>query len=63
MKRPKETTLPPPQYDYDLALQTAVSWLGDRHLLAQPVPRRRVKPTPFLVAQPRPRNPAKAVDA
>jgi hypothetical protein len=40
MKRPKETTLPPPQYDYGLALQSAVSWLGDRHLLAQPVPRR-----------------------
>ena len=40
MKRPKESALPLPQYDYGLALQTAVSWLGDRHLLAKPMPRR-----------------------
>ena len=40
MKRPKVTALPLPQHDYGFALQTAVSWLGDRHLLAQPVPRR-----------------------
>jgi hypothetical protein len=42
MKRPKESALPLPQHDYGLALQTAVSWLGDRHLLAAPVPRRSV---------------------
>jgi hypothetical protein len=29
-----------PRYDYALALQRAVSWLGDRYLLAQPVNRR-----------------------
>ena len=40
MKRPKEGTLPLPSHDYGRALQNAVSWLGDRHLLAKPVPRR-----------------------
>lgn len=30
-----------PQHDYDLALKSAVSWLGDRYLLADPLPRRR----------------------
>jgi len=63
MKRPKVTTLPLPRCDYDVALQTAVSWLGDRHLLARPVPRRRVKHTPLLVERPSPRSPAKAADA
>ena len=48
MKRPKESALPLPQYDYGLALETAVSWLGDRHLLAQPMPRRSVKRTYFV---------------
>src|SRR5688572_11912859 len=43
MKRPKLTALPLPQYDYGLALQTAVSWLGDRYLLAQPLPRRNIE--------------------
>jgi hypothetical protein len=43
MKRPKEAALPLPSHDYGLALQNAVSWLGDRHLLAQPVPRRSVE--------------------
>ena len=47
MKRPKVTALPLPRYDYGLALQTAVSWLGDKYLLAQSVPRRRVEHTPF----------------
>jgi len=28
-----------PAHDYRTALQTALSWLGDRHLLAQPVNR------------------------
>jgi hypothetical protein len=30
-----------PVHDYGLALQSAVSWLGDRYLLAAPVPARR----------------------
>jgi hypothetical protein len=30
-----------PVHDYELALQNAVSWLGDRYLLASPVTARR----------------------
>jgi len=58
MKRPKESALPLPQHDYGLALQTAVSWLGDRYLLAQPMPRRSeerpdfVKPPSWHEARP-----------
>jgi hypothetical protein len=48
MKRPKVPELPLPQYDYGLALQTAVSWLGDRYLLAQPVVRRPVEHAPYF---------------
>ena len=48
MKRPKETKQPVPQYDYGLALQSAVSWMGDRYLLAEPVSRRVVAPKPFF---------------
>lgn len=29
-----------PLHDYAHAVQSAVSWLGDRYLLADPVPRR-----------------------
>jgi len=47
MKRHKEPALPLSQFDYGLALQTAVSWLGDRYLLAQPLPRRSVQRPPF----------------
>ena len=39
MKRTKESPKPLPQHDYALALRNAVSWLGDRYLLAQPVAR------------------------
>lgn len=49
MKRPKENVRTLPQHDYGLALQTAVSWLGDRYLLAEPVPRRREEIKPFFV--------------
>ena len=52
MKRPKESLKSSPQYDYGLALQNAVSWLGDRYLLAQPVTRRVETPPQFYV-QPR----------
>lgn len=38
-----------PQYDYGVALQTAVSWLGDRYLLAAPVARQVQMPKPFFV--------------
>jgi hypothetical protein len=49
MKRPKETSRTSPSQDYDLALQTAVSWLGDRYLLAEPVARRKTEHKPFFV--------------
>ena len=49
MKRPKENIRTLPQHDYGLALQTAVSWLGDRYLLAEPVSRRREPIKPFFV--------------
>lgn len=38
-----------PQYDYGLALRNAVSWLGERYLLAEPVMRRAEVPKPFFV--------------
>jgi len=48
MKRPNDIHLPLPVHDYEPALQRAVSWLGDRHLLATPsvrlpAPRRAVQ--------------------
>jgi hypothetical protein len=49
MKRPKENARPLPQHDYGLALQTAVSWLGDRYLLAEPTPRRREERKEYFV--------------
>ena len=52
MKRSKDTSNRMPSHDYGLALQTAVSWLGDRYLLAEPVPRRKDEPKPFF-AEPR----------
>jgi len=30
-----------PQHDYGVQLKSAVSWLGDRYLLADPLPKRR----------------------
>ena len=47
MKRPN-SNLRMPQHDYDLALQSAVSWLGERYLLAEPVSRREER-KPFFV--------------
>ena len=47
MKRQKENSSPLPQHDYGLQLQTAVSWLGDRYLLAEPVMRVPEKAKPF----------------
>jgi len=37
------------RHDYGLALRNAVSWLGDRYLLAEPVSRRNEKRKPFFV--------------
>jgi len=49
MKRPKESPKHLPQHDYALALRNAVSWLGDRYLLAQPVARSVATPQPYFV--------------
>jgi hypothetical protein len=40
MKRPEPDKHPAPTHDYGTALQSAVSWLGDRYLLATPQERR-----------------------
>jgi hypothetical protein len=48
MKRPNPKS-PIQQHDYDLALQSAVSWLGERYLLAEPVSRRVEEHKPFFV--------------
>jgi hypothetical protein len=42
-----------PLHDYSPALQSAVSWLGDRYLLAEPVVRRPEERKPFYVEPPR----------
>jgi hypothetical protein len=36
MKRSTDPNSTLPVHDYELALQRAVSWLGDRHILATP---------------------------
>ena len=41
MKDPDETKVPLPVHDYGQAVQRAVSWLGDRYLLAEPQARRK----------------------
>ena len=56
MKR-KETTSKIPLPDYRNALQDALSWLGDRHLLAEPVPRLSEERAPYF-AEPRRWHPA-----
>lgn len=52
MKRNKATQSALPLHDYRVALQTAMSWLGDRYLLAEPVRRPNAGPSPFF-AEPR----------
>lgn len=37
MKTQKSTSLGIPQHDYGAAIQGALSWLGDRYLLAEPL--------------------------
>jgi hypothetical protein len=50
MKR-KEMTTTIPMHDYRAALQGAVSWLGDRYLLAQPVARLSEERRPYFAEQ------------
>jgi hypothetical protein len=40
VKTQKSMTQPIPQHDYRPALQGALSWLGNRYLLAEPLNRR-----------------------
>jgi hypothetical protein len=47
MKRKKSATQIP-LHDYRPALQGALSWLGDRHLLAEPVPRLSEERSPYF---------------
>jgi hypothetical protein len=42
-----------PVHDYRNALRTAVNWLGERYLLAEPVQKRRDDSKPFFVETPR----------
>jgi hypothetical protein len=39
-----------PLHDYNLALKSAVSWLGDRYLLAEPLAKRRDERREYFVA-------------
>jgi len=56
MKRPERNQIPLPKHDYGLALQSAVSWLGDRYVLAEPQQRRSdVRPV-YVLEPPRPRR-------
>ena len=49
MKRLESVPASIPQHDYGLALKSAVSWLGDRYLLADPLPRRRRERKEYFV--------------
>jgi hypothetical protein len=42
-----------PLQDYRQALRSAVSWLGERYLLAEPAQKRRDEPKPFFAETPR----------
>ena len=49
MKRKEHTSIP--LHDYRPALQGAVSWLGDRYLLAEPVARLSEERKPYFAEQ------------
>jgi hypothetical protein len=53
VKRTRELNRSLPLHDYSPALQSAVSWLGDRYLLAEPVTRRVEAPRAFFTEPPR----------
>lgn len=48
MKSPATPNRPIPVHDYSSALKNAVSWLGERYLLADPVPRRKDESKAFF---------------
>jgi len=49
MKRKTDRVPLAQRHDYGPALQSAVSWLGDRYLLAEPVQRRKEPIQPYFV--------------
>lgn len=49
MKRKEYSALP--LHDYRHALQGAMSWLGDKHLLAEPVPRLKEERASYFAEQ------------
>ena len=51
MKRKENVSIP--LYDYRAALQGAMSWLGDRYLLAEPAQRLPQEHRPFFAEQQR----------
>jgi hypothetical protein len=51
MKRSDSPAGPLPRHDSDVALKSAVSWLGDRYLLAAPLPRRNDEPKSYFAEQ------------
>lgn len=53
MKTSDRTRVPLPVHDYGQAVRRAVSWLGDRYLLAEPQPR-RADVRPIYIRAPRP---------
>lgn len=40
-----------PMHDYRAALETAVSWLGERYLLAEPAPRLSEERRPYFAEE------------
>ena len=51
MKSPGKQTRAIALHDYSPALQNAVSWLGERYLLAAPVTRQREERRPYFNEQ------------
>jgi hypothetical protein len=49
MKRKDHTSIP--LHDYRPALEDAMSWLGDRYLLAEPAPRLSEERKPYFAEQ------------
>jgi hypothetical protein len=48
MKTEAKPNRPIPLHDYRHALQSAVSWLGERYLLAEPIRRRTDERRPYF---------------
>jgi hypothetical protein len=53
LNRPQNPAPTPPVHHYRIALQSALSWLGNRYLLAQPVNRVSAQRRPPYFAETR----------